>query len=196
MRQSNDRVAAIILAAGNSSRLGRPKQLLELAGETLLHRAARVALEAGFAPVVVVLGAIVEQARAALADLDVRITINERWRDGLGTSVSAGIGAVDDADAAVLLTCDQARVDVGSLRRLRAAYDDTCPGIIASRYTGVLGVPALFSREHFPALRQLDGESGARTLLREFSAEVTAIDLPEAAVDIDREADWAAVRSQ
>ncbi len=189
------RVAAVILAAGGSSRLGRPKQLLEIKGESLLHRAARVTLEAGFAPVVVVLGAVVEQARDAIADLHLSDVINERWREGLGTSISIGIGAVADSDAALLLACDQARVEAASLHRLKLAYAEKPTGIIASRYAGVVGVPALFSREFFPALQRLDGDVGARTVLRAFATEVVAVEMPEAAIDIDEEVDWDAFRS-
>jgi molybdenum cofactor cytidylyltransferase len=194
MTRGTERVAAVILAAGGSSRLGRPKQLLQLAGETLLHRTARMAIESGCDPVVVVLGAVVEQARKILADLDVRIAINDRWPEGLGTSVSVGISALNEAEAALVLVCDQAMVNVESLRKLRAAYDREGRGIVASRYAGTLGVPVLFSRAYFPALRGLNGDSGARTLLQQFATEVVAVDLPEGAVDVDVAADWEALQ--
>lgn len=182
-------MGAVILAAGESSRLGRPKQLLLLDGETLLHRAARQAIEAGCTPVVVVLGAVVAPCREALAGLDVRAVVNDRWPQGVGTSVSAGVSALGATDAALLLVCDQVRVTTQDLQRLTASAFDA--GIVASSYAGVLGTPARFSKHYFPRLRELNGEIGARSLFREYAGDIVTIKLDGGTSDIDSEADWA-----
>lgn len=179
---------AVVLAAGGSSRLGRPKQLLVLNGESLLRRVARIAVEAGFSPVVVVLGAVNEPCRRALEGLPVDVVENSRWHEGLGSSVAAGIGAMAQCDGALLLLCDQPALTVDALRRLADAF--TGSGIVASRYAGTTGTPVLFSSAHFTRLRTLTGDIGAKSLLRQFAREVTEIDMPEAALDIDSEEDW------
>ena len=182
------RCGAVVLAAGGSSRLGRPKQLLTLEGESLLHRVARMAVDAGFSPVVVVLGAVDEPCRRALEGLPVDVVKNARWVEGLGSSVAAGIGAVTQCDGALLLPCDQPGLTVAALRRLADAF--TGSGIVASRYAGTTGTPVLFSSAHFTRLRALTGDIGAKSLLRQFAREVTEIDMPEAQLDIDSEVDW------
>ena len=184
------RIGAVILAAGSSTRLGRPKQLLPLDGEPLLRVITRRAIVAGFAPVVVVVGAEEESCRAAVAGLGARIACNSRWAEGVGTSVAAGVAALaeGEVDAALLAVCDQPRLSVEALRRLLAAFRDG--GMVAARYAQTLGTPAIFAAEYFPALRTLAGDSGAKQLLCEHSAEVVAIDLPEAETDIDLASDW------
>jgi molybdenum cofactor cytidylyltransferase len=173
------RVAAVILAAGASTRLGEPKQLAMLGGERLLERAVRVAVEAGCAPVVVVLGA---QAERILAECDfeaAQIVINEAWSEGMASSIRAGIAAIAGVcDAAVVMTCDQPAVTPDHLRKLAAA----CAGSsAASAYAGRKGVPACFAAGHFPELNGLKGETGARSLLE--SAQ--AVDLELGELDID-----------
>lgn len=186
------RIGAVILAAGGSSRLGQPKQLLVLDGEPLLRRIARSAVETGASPVVVVLGAVLDPCRNALEGLDVRMVENPRWQDGMGTSVAAGVAALGNVDAAMLLVCDQPGITLAALRRLIAAF--TGPHVIAARYAGTVGTPAIFPSTHFSALCELSGDTGARRLLRQNGGDVIVLDLPEAELDVDTEGDWAKIR--
>ena len=189
----------MLLAAGGSSRLGRPKQLLVHRGEPLVRRAARAALDAGAAPVVAVLGADADAVRAALAGLPgVRTVVNAQWATGLASSLAAGIGAVlgdgahdaEARDGVLVLLADQPLVDADALRRLLQAFD-AGHRVVASSYAGTLGVPAVFGREHLAALQAIGGDRGAGAWLRERRAEVTAVPMDAAALDVDTAADVA-----
>jgi CTP:molybdopterin cytidylyltransferase MocA len=170
-------MAAVILAAGASTRLGEPKQLAMLGGETLLERAVRVAREAGCRPVVVVLGAEAERIRAACALGDAVVAINQRWSEGMATSIRCGLAALSsDAGGALLMTCDQPAVTAVHLRALMATGEVT-----ASKYAGRRGVPAYFPAAWFAALSKLAGDAGARELLR----DVRTVELAGGALDVD-----------
>lgn len=183
--------AAIVLAAGSSSRLGQPKQLLQYGGEPLLHRAARLALSVGAAPVLVVTNA--PEHETAIHDLPVSVILNPEHAEGMGSSLRAGMAALARlAPAAVrvlLLVCDQPLLETSHLLALLEA--ETPHGVAAAEYGGRLGVPAVFAREHFPALAAVAGDRGARALLRGMA--VTAVAMPEAAIDIDTSADLEAL---
>ena len=192
------RFGAVILAAGASRRMGTPKQLLALNGQPLVVRAAEAALASPAWPVVVVLGANAEKIRPALARLPVLITENPAWAEGMAASIRAGVTTLQQfsrrLDAALIALCDQPAFSAGAIERLLAAQRQTGGNIVAARYSGRQGAPALFLREHFPALTALTGEEGARTLLNGDPAQVTAVELPELALDLDTPEDFAAIR--
>lgn len=182
------RTAAIILAAGASRRLGHPKQLVPLEGEPLLHRAARLALEAGLGPVRVVLGAELEKCREALSGLDIEVVLNPEWEEGMGSSIRAGMaGLAADADAALLLVCDQVALEGSLLDRILATHRAHPDRVVASRYAGILGIPALLPRRLFGALGALRGEQGARGLLRE--GDAIELPFPGGELDLDTPGD-------
>jgi molybdenum cofactor cytidylyltransferase len=174
------RLAAVILAAGESRRLGQPKQLVRVghgvAGgvddETLLGRTVRIVREAGVDAVFVVLGAHAERVEAE-AELDGAVVVrNPGWASGMASSVHAGIAAVQagmpEAEAAMLLVCDQPRLTAEHLRRLMDASvsgASVSGAIVASEYAGVPGVPAVFPLCAFARLMELSGDVGARRLL-------------------------------
>jgi len=191
------RYGGIILAAGASSRMGRPKQLLEIGGQPLVVRAAAAALAAGLWPVIVVLGAHAEKIRPALARLPVLPVENAAWNEGMAASIRAGIGALQQfsraMDGAVVALCDQPAFSAETVARLVGAQVATGKGIAAARYLGRQGAPALFLQRHFAALAALTGEEGARALLNDSPAEVAAVDLPEMGLDLDTPADYAAL---
>lgn len=175
---------AVLLAAGGSRRLGRPKQLVRFRGEALVHRAARLALEAGFAPVLVVIGAEPEAVAAALSDLPVTCVLNSEWPTGLAGSIRAGVAHLPAGCAgALLLVCDQVALTVEHLVALREAFR-AAPGLpAASAYGGGLGIPAVFPASLFPDLVRLQGDRGAKALLNPGSA--TALVFPEGGREVD-----------
>jgi CTP:molybdopterin cytidylyltransferase MocA len=173
-------VAAIVLAAGASRRLGEPKQLVVLAGERLLERAVRVARAAGCEPVIAVLGAEAERIGATCDLGTAQLLVNEGWSEGMAASLRAGLAALDSAcAAAVVMTCDQPAVSVEHLERLIEASAGSV--VVASQYGGRKGVPACFPRTSFAELMQLTGDFGARRLL----AAAKAVELPGGELDVD-----------
>jgi len=187
-------LGAILLAAGGSSRMGSPKQLLQVSGETLLRRAARAALDAGADPVIVVLGHAAEACRESVEDLPVRPVVNEEWREGQGSSLRCGVAALlankPDCPAVLVLLTDQVQVTAEVIRRLSVAFHKRGKGIAVSRYGEVLGPPAIFHARYFPQLAALQGDRGARSIIAEAAEEVAVVDFPEGAIDLDTPADF------
>lgn len=194
-----NRVAAVIVAAGSSSRLGQPKQLLTIDGESMLERAIRVAHEGGASPVFVVLGAhrgVIEK-RVNLAAA--RIVVNDEWEEGLASSIRAGVNAVEteapDAPGVLLMTCDQPRLTADHLRRMMDEFKAHAgANAIASNYAGTRGIPAVFPRQAMADLSALRGDKGARGLLAQPPWPVTEIPFEGGEVDIDRPEDLAQLR--
>ena len=179
------KIGAVVLAAGSSSRLGQPKQLLQYQGKSLVRHAAEAALGAGCRPVAVVVGAGREEIAGALGDLALQLLPNDLWKHGIGTSIRAGVEALQDCDALILLACDQPHVDGALLRELIAAHQETQKPMVASTYADTVGVPALFARLCFEELLSLGDEQGAKSLLTARPDEVVRVDFPQGATDID-----------
>jgi molybdenum cofactor cytidylyltransferase len=188
--------AAIVLAAGGSRRLGQPKQLLMHGGETLLARAIRLAGEACAAPVLTVLGANFEIICASMSLDQTVLVINDKWQQGIATSIHAGLKALDvvgsDAAGALIMSCDQLRLTAAHLVNLIETFAaQPMPSIAASTYAGVLGIPAVFPRSAFTDLRALRGDKGARALLVKPPCPLIAVPLRGGEIDIDTPTDLA-----
>lgn len=180
----------IILAAGESRRLGQPKQLVLYEGETLLERALRIARESGAGPVLAVLGAHLEMISAQVRREDVILVHNDEWGEGIATSIRAGLLALDtvapESDGALIMTCDQPRLTASHLRALADVFKSHAGGtIVASTYSGIVGVPAVFPRATFSQLLALRGDQGARKLLVAPPCEVIVVNLFGGEVDVD-----------
>lgn len=189
-------VAAIILAAGESRRLGQPKQLLAYRGQTLLERAIRLANEAGASPVLVVLGANFATISAAIRSSNAIQVHNDRWRQGIASSIESGMRALSvhapDAYGVVLMGCDQPRLTAEHLSSLVSEFEGREAAVIAaSLYGGVRGVPAVFPRVTFAELHNLRGDKGARSVIESVLCPVVAKELPGGEVDIDSPEDLA-----
>ena len=190
----------VILAAGESARMGEPKQLLPYRGTTLLQHSINTALSVHGTTVVVVLGAHAAQIRAELNDPRVLVTVNPDWADGMGSSLRTGLrallGAQPDVSAAIFLLCDQPLVSTATLHNLICTHERTGFAIVASEYDGILGVPALFAREMFQQLLALRGSEGARQVIRAHRDEAIGVTFQDGAVDIDTPADYAQLRDE
>ncbi len=188
------RIGSILLAAGGSTRLGSPKQLLTYRGRSLLHRAAEAVLATGCHPVVAVVGARADEMRAALAGQAVAIIENVQWERGMGSSLRLGLEALltlasqNELDGVLLALCDQPLVEKTQLERLLRAFaqtNETPHPLVAASYDGTHGVPAIFGRCYFRELVALHDAAGAKQVLTAHRHELTEVPLPEASIDID-----------
>ena len=187
-------VGTVVLAAGSSSRMGRPKQTLQYRGESLLRRAALAALGAGCRPVVVVTGANAGLSRRELGGLDVREVLNPMWETGMASSIRAGVEDLITADAdlaaAVLLLCDQPHVTADVISRLVETHRTNGSPIVASTYGGSYGVPALFGRTHFAELARLEGAAGAKQVIKRHAEVAHFLPFADGEVDVDTPDDF------
>jgi len=187
-------IPALILAAGGSRRLGQPKQLLMLRGETLIERAIRMAGEAGAAPVIAALGAHFVDIVASIALDNVILSINDQWEKGIASSIHAGLETIDvvatGASGVLILGCDQPRLTAAHLRAMIEAFTaHQRAAIVASAYAGIHGAPAIFPRSAFADLFALKGDKGARALLVNPPCRVIALAFDGGEVDIDEPGD-------
>jgi molybdenum cofactor cytidylyltransferase len=192
-------VGLILLAAGGSARLGRPKQLLEYEGKTLLRRAVETALASKCRPVVVVLGAEAEVCAKVLQGLPVGIVVNEGWQEGLASSIRVGLAALEKespgVEAVILSVADQPQLTPALLDSLIEQQRATGKKIVAAQYAGVPGPPALFCASLFPQLQTLQGDEGARRVLLTNPDEVVLVPFPDGALDVDTPEDFAKLRN-
>jgi molybdenum cofactor cytidylyltransferase len=190
-------IAGVVLAAGQSARLGRPKQLLPVYGEPLLRYTLRRILASSLDDIIVVIGHEADAVRAAIADLPVKIVLNPDAARGQSTSVIAGLRALSpEAEAVVFLLADQPTVDPDVIDALIAAWRETGAPVVAPRYTDRIGNPVLFDRRVFPELTALEGDAGARRIIRAHersgTLQLVPVETP-APRDVDTEADYAAL---
>ncbi|WP_049982626.1 NTP transferase domain-containing protein [Halorubrum sp. BV1] len=191
------RVAGVLLAAGTSSRFGDDNKLLATVdGEPVVRRAARTLVDAGVNPVVVVVGYEADRVRDAVADLPVRVAVNDAYEAGQSTSVRTGIGALGDTDAsgdvdaAVIALGDMPLVDSATVETLIAAYAAGAGDALAAAYDGDRGNPVVFDRRFFDRLVAVDGDVGGREILLAGDASaLVAVDDPGVRRDVDRPED-------
>jgi molybdenum cofactor cytidylyltransferase len=190
-------IGAVILAAGRSSRFGRPKQLVRFEGQTLLERAITAAIEGGCRPVVVVIGSDAAEIATDLASKSVSVVENRDSTAGIGTSIRAGVRHLSyvapESNAVVLMVCDQPFVRAATVIDLITRWTKTGKSIVASSYSNTLGVPALFDSSCFGELFQLAGDRGAKPIIFADPERVAAVSFPEGACDIDTVADYDAI---
>jgi molybdenum cofactor cytidylyltransferase len=183
----------VILAAGASSRLGQPKQALLFQGKTLLQHTFDTAF-ATTENTVIVVGAYRSEVMASVQVPDKYLIFNELWQNGIASSIQCGIRHIQDqtpeTDALIFLVADQPYLSVGHLQILIAEYERTRQPIVASRYAGTIGIPALIHQQFFPELLALRGDAGAKKVLLEHADEVALIDFEMGALDIDTPEDY------
>ncbi|MDU0371565.1 nucleotidyltransferase family protein [Hymenobacter endophyticus] len=192
--------AVLLLAAGASTRLGRPKQLVQFRGQSLLRRAAETAVQAAAgAPVVVVTGALHEELLPELGALPLQVVRCPEWERGMGASLKTGLRLLDQLlpspSGVLVMLCDQPLVTPQLLLELQAAQQQTTLPIVASAYAGTQGVPVLFAAAAVPLLRQLPDAGGAGQLLKRHAAQVTSVVFPAGALDVDTPEQAAALQA-
>jgi molybdenum cofactor cytidylyltransferase len=194
------KIGAVILAAGESSRFGRPKQLVQFRGKSLVRRVVDAAKDANCSAIVVVLGSRRDQIERELKETAAIVAENEDWRRGVGSSIRVGlesaVNQAPDIEAIVLLTCDQPFLKTDTIERLIAMYEKTKKAIVASSYSETLGVPALFDRSCFQELLALDDETGAKTIILSNRERVAELLFLEGKIDIDTVADYEKLTAQ
>ena len=189
-------VAALVLAAGQSKRMGaQNKLLLKSHNETLVHHATKMAVLSQFEPVIVVLGHEAEQVRAALSDLPVTCVDNPLYAEGLSSSLQAGLQALPtNCDGAVIILADMPEIDHGFLDRLYAAFQAEPKALaVVPVHDGVWGNPCVLAAALFPEIKKLQGDQGARKILEAHRDDVVEMPVSSQAAtrDIDTPEDWA-----
>ena len=193
-----DSVAGVVLAAGTSSRMGRNKLLLEVAGQSVLRRAVLTAVEAGLDPVLVVLGHESERARAEIDGLRCEVVVNPGYQEGIHSSLRTGIGAVPErCEAAVVLLADMPLVEAQMIRTLMERHETERPALVVSDYEGVDAPPILYDRRLFGELRVLEGEGCGKRVVKRHTAEAVRVRWPARALtDLDLPEDLERVRAE
>ena len=187
-------IGLIILAAGASVRMGKPKQSLEFDGKTLLQRAVQTAHESERRPIVVVLGEQIDVLKNEIKDFDVQIAENADWKNGMGSSIKTGLEKVleinDQINGVLIMVCDQPFVSPELINQIVEMYRKTDSLITASKYSETLGVPALFDRRIFPQLLSLENKGGAKKIIRQFQNETAFVSFEEGNFDVDTPEDY------
>ena len=188
-----NRCAVLVLAAGSSSRMGRPKQLLPWGEGTMLQSAIETAKTSTSDQVVVVLGANSEAIEKILPS-DVISVVNTDWRNGMGSSIACGMRTLLESGtkftAVLIMLADQPLIDSEYLNSLLATFQEKERGIVATDYNGRAGVPALFGSTYFKQLGKLDAEFGAKELLARNFFDIHLLDAGRKTADIDIEEDY------
>ncbi len=177
---------AIVLAAGGSSRFGSAKQLVRIGDRPLLTLIAGRAAEVVGHALLIVLGARAAELAPLLKHSPGSVVVNRDWRDGLASSIRAGIARLPPSCHGVMLVlADQACVTAEDLRRLAGAWRRQPLGVAAAQYGGAVGAPAIFPRHLFSELSDLRGDSGARLLLKRHADSLVKVRMTSAAFDLD-----------
>lgn len=186
-------ITALILAAGRSRRMGSPKLLLTLRGQTLLGRVIGAARASRCDDVLVILGEMADRVGQEAVVAGIRTILNRRYREGMGTSIAAGISALPpQCEAAVVLLADQPCLGPEAINALIDTYRTTGKPLVASRYGNVVGAPTLIARSLFSEAAALSGDVGARPLIKKHPELVAEVPIrPEASWDVDTPEDLA-----
>jgi molybdenum cofactor cytidylyltransferase len=197
MDDSSHHLHVIVLAAGSSSRLGQPKQLVKLGGRPALHHVVSNAVAVAGHAVTVVLGAHAQDLTRLLAHSPASVVVNRNWEEGMASSLRHGLAAVPATASAVLVMLgDQVSVSADDLKRLINAWNGHDTVIASAVYQGHVGVPAIFPRWCFSELRELRGDRGARIIIERHAHRLVHVQMPNAAIDLDTPEDLAALTEQ
>ena len=184
----------LIVAAGESKRLGTPKQLLQFEGQSLINRLINIVSGAGSFPITIVLGAEAAAIQAQLPDANLHVVINEDWREGMGSSIRFGLKQMIKADAnldgVLILVCDQPFIKSESVQSLIQMQKSTGLPMAACFYEDIVGTPALFHQSMFSDLLKLAGDTGAKKIMKDKLDNVAKLNFEKGVIDIDTMEDY------
>ena len=183
-------VKILLLAAGSSSRLGFSKQLFRLGNKTLIRRMTEIALETGN-QVWVVVGAHAEKIIPEISDMPITLLHNPDWAEGMASSLRLGIEKLEDDTTAgiMVMLCDQVFVEATLLTKLIQTFEYEKPLAVCSEYAGQKGVPAVFGKDLFRELLQLQGDRGAKSIIARYESQILSLPFPQGNTDLDTQAD-------
>lgn len=187
------KTGVLILAAGSSSRLGKPKQLLKFGEETLLSKTIKSAQEAILGPVLVVLGSQSDLIKSTLKIDGVKWIVNQNWESGMASSLQAGLNFLienERPDQVLLLLSDQPFVNPELVNQLIKEKENSGKGIAACSYSDTIGVPAIIEKKYFSELLNLKGDQGAKKVIKHHLDDLVQIPFENGKIDIDTQADW------
>jgi molybdenum cofactor cytidylyltransferase len=197
-KNKEEQVGIILLAAGGSSRLGKPKQLLLYKGQTLLQNTLSVALTSNAQSVMVVLGANADILQTEITNGKIHVVVNDDWQEGMGSSIRTGVKAITEinpsTEGVILLVCDQPFINSALLNNLITAHQKTGKEIVACTYGNTFGPPVFFHQSLFSELLQLKGDTGARSIVQKHLDNMEAIPFPEGIFDIDTKGDYEKIK--
>lgn len=174
--------------------MGQSKQMLDIRGKKLLPKTIETVLKSQIGPVVVVLGASAEDHVKKLKDVPVELVVNQDWAKGMGNSLKAGlfhlIARHPALDAVIILVCDQPLLEIQNVQNLISAFEESRKPVIASRYSGMPGVPALFDKSYFDKLSALSDDQGAKKIILQNRTDVLEVDFPGGEIDLDTPEDY------
>lgn len=185
---SKGKIAILVLAAGGSSRMGEPKQLLLWKNKTLVENAVQSALGVSGSDAYVVLGANHEQVEEVLNSYDVKTIYNPDWKQGLGSSIACGVKHVKDLEyeGVLVMLADQPLITSEDIEGFIVEFKKGSKSILASKYENEsIGVPVIFDKSYFDELSELNGDKGAKSIIKRHSENVSVISMGNKLVDID-----------
>ena len=186
------KTGVILLAAGSSSRLGRPKQLINYQGKTLIQNSIEAAQHSAADDLIVVLGSNSDLIQTGIESKEVSVLVHAHWEDGMSSSMQCGLRHLIETSQVyqvILMLCDQPYITKALLDQLMLDKKASGKGIVACSYAGTVGVPALFDQKYFPELLALKGTEGAKKVILNHQADTFLVDFPLGAVDLDTEED-------
>jgi molybdenum cofactor cytidylyltransferase len=186
--KSGEKIGAIVLGAGGSVRMGQPKQLLRIDGQSLIRRAALAAIDGGCNPVIVVTGAESNRVTGELAGLSVWTIYHANWQAGMGSSLKKGLDELQKlgtVSAVVVIVWDQPHMNAEIIRRLIDAWGQSGKSMAACAYGDSFGTPCCFGRSKFPELLRLPDCLGAKQVLSSDPDDLTQLPWPPGAIDLD-----------
>jgi molybdenum cofactor cytidylyltransferase len=196
---SLNKIGIVILAAGPSSRLGEPKQLLKYGNQNLLQNTINAAVNSKADPVIVVLGANSSEVSKEIDRSNIHVIINTEWEEGMASSVRNGLNELlfisPSTEGVIFMVCDQPHVSSELINDLVKEQTQTGKPIITCNYGEAIGPPALFHRSLFNELMELKGDVGARKIIQKHSDDVVTILFTEGKIDIDTKEDYDALRN-
>ena len=186
--------AIVLLAAGNSSRMGTSKQSLDMGGQTLLNHTVQCAISSQIPNVIVVLGAHLAETQNIVKGLPITTVVNPDWSRGMGKSLKLGVTKALEAnpmlEGIMILVCDQPKISVTHINEMGRMHIIKRPLAVASAYKGTLGVPVLFDRSVFSDLLKVDDQAGARDVLKKIKSEVISLPFAGGEIDLDTPEDY------